>query len=48
MLAICFFALKGGEEHLLDIGRRIQKFTVSSYLGELDAHVWACKRTKAF
>ena len=42
------FASKDGEERLLDIGNKMQKFSVSSYLGELDALVWACKRTKAF
>ena len=26
----------------------MQNFAISSYLGELDALVWACKRTKAF
>ena len=41
-------ASKGGEERLLDIGRRIQKTAVLAYLGELDAPVRACKRTKAF
>ena len=42
------FASRGGEERLLDLGSRMQKVAVSSYLGELDALVWACKRTKAF
>lgn len=42
------FASKGGEERLLDIGRRIQETAVLAYLGELDAPVRACKRTKAF
>ena len=41
------FASRDGEERLLDIGSRMQKSAVSSYLGELDALVWACKRTKA-
>ena len=41
------FASRDGEERLLDIGSRMQKSAVSSYLGELDALVWACKQTKA-
>ena len=42
------FASRNGEEKLLDMGSRRQKIVSSSYLGELDALVWACKRTKAF
>ena len=42
------FALRDDEERLLDIGNRKQKIFSSSYLGELEALVWACKRTKAF
>ena len=42
------FASRNGEERLLDIGSRMQQSVVSSCLGELDALVWACKRTKAF
>ena len=41
------FASRNGEERLLDMGSRRQKIISSSYLGELDALVWACKRTKA-
>ena len=42
------FASRNGEEKILDMGSRRQKMVSSSYLGELDALVWACKRTKAF
>ena len=42
------FASKNGEDHLIDLGSRSQPIATSSYLGELDALVWACKRTKAF
>ena len=42
------FASKYGEGRLLDIGSKMQKFAVSSYLGEFNALIWACKRTKAF
>ena len=42
------FASNNGKERLLDIGSKMQKFAVSSCLGELDALIWACKRTKAF
>ena len=42
------FACKDGEERLVDMGSRAQPIAMSSYLGELDALVWACKRTKAF
>lgn len=41
-------ASKDGEERLLDMGSRKQKMVSSSYLGELDALVWAYKRTKVF
>ena len=40
------FASRDGEERLLDIGSRMRTSTISSYLGELYALVWACKRTK--
>ena len=42
------FASRNGEERLLYMGSRRQKIVSSSYLGELDALIWACKRTKAF
>ena len=42
------FACKDGEDRLVDMGSRAQPIATSSYLGELDALVWACKRTKAF
>ena len=42
------FASKDGEERFLEIGSRIQKIAVSSYLGELDALMWVCRRTKGF
>ena len=42
------FARRDGEDHLVDIGSRAHGLQSSSYLGELDAVVWACKRTKAF
>ena len=42
------FASRNGEEELLDMGSRRQKIVSSSYLGELDALVCACKRPKAF
>ena len=43
-----FASKKNGEKSLLDMGSRRQKIVSSFYLGELDALVWACKRTKAF
>ena len=42
------FACRGHEERLVDLGSRVQQIPTSSYLGELDALVWACKSTKAF
>ena len=42
------FACSEGEEKLVDLGSRSRLLATSSYLGELDAVVWACKRTKAF
>lgn len=42
------FASKDEEGRLLDIGSRIQKFAVSSSLGELDSLVWVCTLTKTF
>lgn len=33
---------------MLDLGSKVQNFASSSYLGELDALIWACKCTKAF
>ena len=42
------FVEKDGEEKLVDIGSKAVKKATSSYLGELGAIVWACKRTKAF
>ena len=42
------FVEKNGLEKLVDIGSRAVKKVTSSYLGELEAIVWACKRTKAF
>ena len=37
-----------GKMHLMDIGSKVGMKAASSYLGELDTIVWACKRTKAF
>ena len=42
------FASKNAEERLLDMGRKVQNFASSSYIGELDTLVWACNRTRAF
>ena len=42
------FVQRNGEERLVDIGSKKVKVATSSYLGELDAIVWACKCTKAF
>ena len=42
------FAQRDGKDHLVDIGSRAHGLQSSSYLSELDAVVWACKRTKAF
>lgn len=40
------FVSRHGEEYLIDMGCRLQKLVCSSYLGKLDALVWACERTK--
>ena len=42
------YARKGNEIRLVDIGSRVVRHHMSSYLGELDAMKWACSRTKAF
>ena len=47
-LLYVLFASKNREERLLDLGNRMQKLVSSSYFGELDALVWACKKTRAF
>ena len=39
---------KQRELHLVDIGSKVGIKAASSYLGELDTVVWACKRTKAY
>ena len=39
---------KSGELHLLDVSSKVGMKAASSYLGELDTIVWACKRTKAY
>ena len=36
------------EKHLVDIGSKVGMKAASSYLGELDTIVWACRKTKAF
>ena len=41
------FGCRDGEQRLLDIGSRAHGLAASSFLGELDAVIWACKRTKA-
>lgn len=41
------FTSKNEKERLIDMGSKMQKFASSSYLGEFNALVWACKRTKA-
>ena len=43
-----FACLSDGTKALVDLGSRVNSFTMSSYLGELDAIVWACKKTKAY
>ena len=45
--AYMLFAKRGDEERLIDLGSRSSGLKGSSYLGELDAIQWACKRTKA-
>lgn len=42
------FGCRGKEQSLLDIGSRTHGLDTSSYLGQLDAIVWACKGTKAY
>ena len=42
------FGCRGKEQRLLDLGSRAHGLVTSSYLGELDAIVWACKRTKSY
>lgn len=42
------FASKLGKETLLDLGSRDRNYAISSYLVELDALMWVCKRTKPF
>ena len=39
---------KQGDLHLVDVGSKVGMKAASSYLGELDTVVWACKRTKAY
>lgn len=39
---------KVGEDSVLELSNCTQQFAISSYLGELDAFIWACKCTKAF
>ena len=39
---------KGGNLHLVDVGSKVGMKAASSYLGELDTIVWACKCTKAY
>ena len=43
-----FAILPDGQECLVDIGSTATTYGGSSYLGELSAIVWACKRTKAY
>ena len=42
--------LKDGDDnlHLVDIGSKVGLKAASSYLGELDTIIWACKRTKSY
>lgn len=42
------FAGKAREERFLPLDSKAQAYASSSYLGEQDALVWACRRTKAF
>ena len=44
--AICHLANE--KKALIDLGSRTNNRITSSYLGELDAIIWACKKTKAF
>ena len=43
-----FANLPNEEKALVDIGSRANVQATSSYLGELEAIVWACKKTKAY
>ena len=43
-----FVTLSNGKEALVDLGSKTNGVMMSSYLGELDAIVWACKKTKAY
>ena len=43
-----FAELSDGEKALVDLGSKKNGNIVSSYLGELEAVVWACKKTKAY
>ena len=43
-----FAELSNGEKALVDLGSKKNGNIVSSYLGELEAVVWACKKTKAY
>ena len=43
-----FAVLPNGEKSLVDLGSKKNGNIVSSYLGELEAIVWACKKTKAY
>ena len=43
-----FVTLSNGKEALVDLGCKTNGVMMSSYLGELDAIVWACKKTKAY
>ena len=36
------------EKSLVDLGSKVAMKAASSYLGELDTIVWACKKTKAY
>ena len=43
-----FVTLSNGKGALVDLGSKTNGVMMSSYLGELDAIVWACKKTKAY
>ena len=43
-----FATLANEKKALIDLGSRTNTRITSSYLGELDAIIWACKKTKAF
>ena len=43
-----FANMHDGRKALVDLGSKSNAQTTSSYLGELDAIVWACKKTKAY